>query len=337
MLSKQLMDYLKTTSDGVTTSETLQIRHFGSLTAEAAALAASAVVCPVAEFVRIRATGADRAKFLHNFCTNNISSLAAGTGCEAFFTDVKAKVLAHGWVLAGKTCHELWMLPGDEQTILQHLNRYIITEDVTIEAVPAAWQTLVVCGPTTVEVLASAGICSAQPAMNSWTAVDAASVYLTTWNGRPMAVITADDDSAVTVWQKLTASGATPAGEIIFEHQRILEGFPRVGIDVTSDNLAPEADRNAVAISYTKGCYLGQEPIARLDAMGHVNRKLYCATVQSANADVAADNLPDIRSVSSATENDQPALVMLNVRSATAAEPVHAKLPDGRVVTLNLS
>ena len=126
-------------------------------------------MCPVAEFVRIRATGADRAKFLHNFCTNNINDLTAGSGCEAFFTDVKAKVLAHGWILAGDDCHELWMLPGDAQTILQHLNRYIITEDVTIESVPAGWQMLAVMGPGTCDVLASIGPGSSNQTIDSWT------------------------------------------------------------------------------------------------------------------------------------------------------------------------
>jgi folate-binding protein YgfZ len=55
---------------------------------------------------------------------------------------------------------------------------------------------------------------------------------------------------------------------------RIEAGLPIYGVDLTDDNLAQEAGRTGTAISFTKGCYLGQEPIARLDAMGHVNREL---------------------------------------------------------------
>jgi hypothetical protein len=68
--------------------------------------------------------------------------------------------------------------------------------------------------------------------------------------------------------------GIVPAGAAVFEALRIEAGFPRYGVDITDDNIAQEAGRTRQAISFTKGCYLGQEPIARLDAMGHVNREL---------------------------------------------------------------
>ena len=91
-------------------------------------------------FVRLRASGRDRAKFLHNFCTNNIKSLTDGQACEAFFTDVKARILAHGYVLALEDCHEIWVLSGDPEALRKHLNRYIITEDVTVEfATSESW------------------------------------------------------------------------------------------------------------------------------------------------------------------------------------------------------
>jgi folate-binding protein YgfZ len=59
-----------------------------------------------------------------------------------------------------------------------------------------------------------------------------------------------------------------------FEARRIEAGFPYYGADITEDNLAQEVARTKQCISFTKGCYLGQEPIARLDAMGHTNREL---------------------------------------------------------------
>ena len=66
------------------------------------------------------------------------------------------------------------------------------------------------------------------------------------------------------------------AAAALFEQLRIRERFPIINQDISIDNMAPEAERNPSAISYVKGCYLGQEPIARLDAMGHVNRALRC-------------------------------------------------------------
>ena len=73
---------------------------------------------------------------------------------------------------------------------------------------------------------------------------------------------------------RLRNGGFVPGGADAFHALRIEAGFPWFGIDFDADNLAQEIGRTARAISFTKGCYLGQEPIARIDAMGHVNREL---------------------------------------------------------------
>jgi folate-binding protein YgfZ len=72
----------------------------------------------------------------------------------------------------------------------------------------------------------------------------------------------------------LTAAGIVAAGSDAFEPLRIEAGLPLVGVDLSDENFAQEAMRTAKAISFKKGCYLGQEPIARIDALGHINRQL---------------------------------------------------------------
>ncbi|HEY1066449.1 MAG TPA: glycine cleavage T C-terminal barrel domain-containing protein, partial [Pirellulales bacterium] len=77
------------------------------------------------------------------------------------------------------------------------------------------------------------------------------------------------------VWlDKLRAAGARACGRPSWETVRVEAGLPVFGIDVTDENLAQEVDRNNSAISLTKGCYLGQETVARIDALGHVNKLL---------------------------------------------------------------
>ena len=78
------------------------------------------------------------------------------------------------------------------------------------------------------------------------------------------------DDFAAT----LIRAGAVRAGAAVFNSLRIAAGFPQYGIDLSDANLAQEANLTAQAISFAKGCYLGQEPIARIDAMGHVNQQI---------------------------------------------------------------
>src|SRR4029453_1620592 len=72
----------------------------------------------------------------------------------------------------------------------------------------------------------------------------------------------------------LLDSGAALCGTDAVETARIEAGFPLFGRDITDDNLPQEVGRDAKAISFTKGCYLGQETVARIDALGHVNRSL---------------------------------------------------------------
>src|SRR5690606_4691273 len=91
---------------------------------------------------------ADRAAFLHNMCTNHIRDLVPGGGCEAFFTDVKGKVVAHAIVLAGKDETLLLLLsPGQIERLLPHLDRYIIREDVQLADVTGEQHWMLLVGP----------------------------------------------------------------------------------------------------------------------------------------------------------------------------------------------
>lgn len=309
------------------------VLHFGNAAQELAAIEAGAVTAPV-QLIRIVATGKDRAKFLHNFCTNDIKGLLPGQYCEAFFTDVKARVIAHGYVLALPEHHEIWMLPGEEQWLVNHLNRYIITEDVSIE--PATdHTTFAVMGATCHQVVTAAGFSVADDD-HGCAVRDDATVLQLAWARVPVLLVSIPSGKALDVWHSLLASGGVASGEAVFEHLRIEEGFPRVGIDITNDHLAPEGNRNTTAVSYTKGCYLGQEPIARLDAMGHVNRRLFTGTANPKNEHQVLDDAPVINSASVAVTEEIPVLMMHNVRASSAQPVFAAQLPNGMAVEVTL-
>ncbi len=328
-ISPELTDLLRMQGAQICehTAERMEINHFGSIEKEIDSLNKMAVACPVIDYICIRVTGKDRAKFLHNFCTNNINDLNPGQFCEAFFCDVKAKILAHGYVLAGEEFHEIQMLPGDGDALLKHLDRYIITEDVALTSLTAARTAFAVAGPAVqdvlnamddVKVLSDSGCCL----------TNEVAVLQTQWNGLPVAFITMNSETAVETWKQLTAL-STASGEATFHHLRILEGYPIIGTDLTSDNLAPEADRNSIAISYAKGCYLGQEPIARLDAMGHVNRKLFKGRATMTDGSESADQLPMVTSRSMVAGDSFPVLLPLPVKLAAESTPLTAKLHGG--------
>ena len=231
---------------------------------------------------RLIVTGKDRAKYLHNFCTNHIKELPLGKACEAFFCDVKARVIAHGYLLAFDDCLEIWMLGGDEAGLLKHLRRYIITEDVTITSGTESTAAFVAVGEAAAKTLLHSAqdpecllqesmSCGRLPSRDLNARGAAPTVLFVTWAGTPMLWMASPIDSSMRALPAETAAAVA-----LFEQLRIRERFPIINQDLSLENMAPEAERNSSAISYVKGCYLGQEPIARLDAMGHVNRALRC-------------------------------------------------------------
>src|SRR5262249_35073364 len=89
----------------------------------------------------VRVSGKDRASFLHNMCTNDIRSLAEGSGCESFFCDVKGKIVGHVFVLAAAEEHLLLAAPGLGERLVSHLDRYVVREDVQLadQTASVAW------------------------------------------------------------------------------------------------------------------------------------------------------------------------------------------------------
>lgn len=221
----------------------------------------------------LRVTGPDAASFLHNLCTNDIKKLPEGACCEAFFTDVKGKILASTLVCRGADALHVVVTSPHAADLAAHLERYHIREDLEL-AVSEAYPTLFLEGAPPDSELFEAPTLGARLCL---------------------------DDSCLDTMVRLSA----PA----FEVWRIERGFPLDRVDVDSSRLPQEVNRDAQAISFTKGCYLGQETVARIDALGHVNRKLVSlkfssSTPPGVGAELTADEKP-VGVVTSACSSDR--------------------------------
>lgn len=232
------------------------------------------IVYDVGDRTQIEVAGVDRAKFLHGFCTNDIKSLQPGQGCEAFLTNIKGRVLAHVLVFAGTQSLWLETVPGQEAAIISHLDRYLIREDVQLIGRSEERGELFVTGTNAPQLLMlDEGLppCGsvAREAFGRALEIRRADIL------GPRGFLLSLPSSAIeSTRASLLAVGCAAGTADEFETRRIEAGFPFYGRDITEDNLAQEAARTKQCISFTKGCYLGQEPIARLDAMGHTNREL---------------------------------------------------------------
>jgi len=249
--------------------------------------AASVTVYDLSDRTQIEVQGADRAKFLHGFCTNDIKALAPGQGCEAFLTNIKGRVLGHIFVFA--TAQSLWLetVADQEAAIISHLDRYLIREDVQLIGRSQDRGELFVSGTNAAPLLMLEEGLAPYGSVTRESFGNAFDIRRVDILGEPGFLLSIPRAAIETTRFSLLAVGCREGSAEEFESRRIAAGFPYYGRDITEDNIAQEVARTKQCISFTKGCYLGQEPIARLDAMGHTNRELRRIRFESGSAPIA--------------------------------------------------
>ena len=228
----------------------------------------------------IRVQGADRSKFLHNMCSNEINKLGQQSGIEAFFTDVKGKIIAHSVVLVLSEEILLLTVPDQADTIVNHLDRYIITEDVQLLEGTEQFSWLMLLGGATNQVLNTVFELEACKFKQPWEnqniqSDDIEYLLVNAETISPQAVLLGCPHSlSASVIESLDKQEIPNISPSVWETIRLESGFPLYQIDFDGSNLPQEVDRDDQAISFNKGCYLGQETIARIDALGHVNQQM---------------------------------------------------------------
>jgi folate-binding protein YgfZ len=231
---------------------------------------------------RLDVTGPDRAKFLHNLTTNDIKRLDVGHGMEAFITSPQGKTLGYCTLLGCEDRIVLLTDAGGVASVLPHLTKYGAFDEVALDDVGAQTFIVHVVGPRADEILKAAGaeLPDAGDLRHRETTVAGKPVRIARESpaGRPGLTILGTRGDSPAIAAQIHESGA-PLGLVdisadAFDVLRIEAGTPVFGRDVTADNLPQEVGRDARAISFVKGCYLGQETVARIDAMGHVNKHL---------------------------------------------------------------
>jgi folate-binding protein YgfZ len=248
--------------------------------------------CGFAELPRtlIAARGNDRAKFLNSFCTNDVKRLTAGESCEAFVTSHQGKLLGHVFIHCEAERLILDGVPGQAAALISHFEKYVVSEDVEFQDLSAALTTFAVAGARAASVLgqilgveAPAAMCASQGARLLGVDVAARRVPCA---GESSWFLQVPADESVAIAGALKGAGATRCSQDAIEILRLEAGFPAFGRDIGEENLPQEVGRDAQAISFKKGCYLGQETVARIDALGHVNRVL--AEMQFSSQEVPA-------------------------------------------------
>ncbi len=276
--------------------------HFGDAPAEYTAAAETVALFDRSDHCQLRMEGSDAARFLHNFCTNDIERLEMGSGCEAFVTNVKGRIVGHLFVFRTADALDIETTPAADQVLLPHWERFLFSEDVRFDCLDDRMGTLFVSGAECWTLLKQwthqDGAGSIEPPPGVWQQdcrLGGIPVKVRRLDllGAPGVSIIVRREQLSKLWQVLRDAGARPAGAQAFHARRIEAGLPLYGIDMTDQMLAQEAGRTQQAISFTKGCYLGQEPIARIDAVGHTNRQLQVLEKDAPELPEAGDEVHD--------------------------------------------
>jgi folate-binding protein YgfZ len=208
----------------------------------------------------LRVTGGDAQGFLQGQFTNDLSHAATGAAVYGLWLNVKGKVVADSFVVRGAAADEYWVGSyfSPAATIRQRLESFIIADDVVVEDVTHEWAGLSLLGVGAEAALAAAP----RP---GWQ-----------FRGRRAAEENVEWIFPANRLDEVRASltGVRELAAAEMTRRRIAAGIPAVPADLGPDDLPNEGGLDADAISYTKGCYLGQEVMARLKSMGRVRRRL---------------------------------------------------------------
>jgi len=215
--------------------------------------------------------GPDAAEYLQGQLTNDIEAIEPERGSYAALLDRKGHLTADMRVLHLET-GELWLdlEPGLAEGVLKHLRTYSIGREVEIEDVTDRWAIVSLIGPRSGELSGfdAIGTEHAQR-FRQWDGTDVLGVA--THLGVDLIV---RSDAAATLEEMLSAAGAVPVSQDAAEILRVESGRPRFGLDMGPEHMPAEAGIVERAVDFEKGCYIGQEPVARLHYRGKPNRTL---------------------------------------------------------------
>ena len=287
----------------------------------------------------LEVAGDDRARWLDGMLTNAVVDLAPGTdasGCPALALTRQGRIVADPHVLARPDAFWLELERDAIPTLLEHLDGFLVADDVELRDVSADFVRMALEGPGALGAWQAAG----QPAPPPDGAVDTelggarvvAAGYSLSGLGGIQLVVPAPD--AERVWDALGSVVGAEAAADALELARIEQGVPRLGREITTDVLPAEV-RLEGAVSETKGCYTGQEVVARMRSRDRVSHLLVGLRFDGAAPAAGGTLEHDGRrrgEVTSAAVSDRFGAIGLGYVTRALAEPGTSLTVDGSPV-----
>jgi folate-binding protein YgfZ len=270
-------------------AETSIPNSFGNESAALHAAQTGVAVCDRSHWGRILVSGADRIRFLHNQTTNDFDRLQPGQGCDTVFVTSTGRTIDLVTAYALEDAVLLLVSPNRRQFLIEWMDRFIFFADkVAVKDITDTTATFSLVGPGSDALLKKLGLeqvitplrelLRVAQAYTTHNLCNVAEIETRIATGSGLAIpgytLIVSHEQAAALWQKLTEAGAVPLGNQLWERLRIEQGRPMPDAELTEDYNPLEAGLWHT-ISFSKGCYIGQETIARLDTYKGVKQQLW--------------------------------------------------------------
>jgi folate-binding protein YgfZ len=279
-------------------------------TADEAAVREGAAIGSISPRAQLAVAGPDRAAFLQGLLTNDIQALAEGSGCYAAWLTPQGRMLTDMHVLQSSGMMLLDVPAAQVSAVLARLDQFVFSEDVRIESLAEAMTSVWIHGPQAASVISST-VESGVSGIADWNDYqhDTAS-----FEGNPISVARIDQigvpgycvflarAAEAQFVAAAVGAGAKVVGVEALDAARIEAGYPLYGVDMTEDTIPLEAGIEQRAISFTKGCFVGQEVVIRVlhRGGGRVVKKLVGLKLSS-GADVGSTIVSGERDIGALT------------------------------------
>ena len=244
-----------------------------------AAIDNGVAICDRSSWGLIKITGSDRLRYLHNQSTNDFENLKPGEGCDTVFVTSTARTLDLATAYAVEDALIILVSPHRRQQLLAWLDKFIFPFDkVELEDVSAQYAVFSLMGMSNSTLLGEIATDELPQTSGDHKIVNIDNIPVRVAVGSGLAtpgytLILRSENSGL-IWSKLVKKGAIPLGDRLWESLRIQQGRPKSDFELTEDYNPLEAGLWQT-ISFEKGCYIGQETIARLNTYDGVKQKLW--------------------------------------------------------------
>lgn len=276
---------LEAATSETATSQTAIALSYGNDADALDAARSGVALCDRSHWGRIVVSDADRIRFLHNQSTNDFNSLKSGQGCDTVFVTSTGRTidLVSAYIMDDAVL--LLVSPNRRDYLMTWLDRFIFFADkISLKDITKETATFSLIGSGSAALLEKMGmehmggeaIATHLHASHAVINLAGAEVRVAVGSGlaTPGYTLIMDNDQAAPLWQALSAAGAIPLGVAAWEQLRIEQGRPAPDHELTEDINPLEAGLWQT-ISLTKGCYIGQETIARLHTYRGVKQQLW--------------------------------------------------------------